>query len=57
LKPSVVAGNGAATQGASLVPAEAIRTFLQAHGVTAAAAAADRAALAQSVVRVVCVRK
>ncbi|MDO9059561.1 MAG: serine protease, partial [Bradyrhizobium sp.] len=53
LKPVVVAGpaNGAA---AALVPADAVRAFLAANGITAAGASADAKA---SVVRVICVRK
>jgi hypothetical protein len=58
LKSPVVAGAGSPGQDAALVPAEAIRTFLQAHGVTPAAmVAGQRAVTAQSVLRVVCVRK
>lgn len=56
-KPPVVAGGAAAGQGATLVPAEAIRAFLQAQGVTPMAAAGERTALDQSVMRVICVRK
>ena len=55
LKPSVVAGSGA--QSATLVPVEAIRAFLQARGITPAAAASEHAPTELSVVRVVCVRK
>ena len=54
-KPSVVAGNGA--QGATLVPVETIRAFLQARGITPAAATSDHAPIELSVVRVACVRK
>jgi hypothetical protein len=58
LRPPVVAGSGSAAQGATLVPADAIRAFLQAHGVPPAPAAADQhAPIAQSVLRVICVRK
>ncbi len=53
LKPVLVAGppNAAA---AALVPADAVRGFLRANGVTAAGGSADAKA---SVVRVICVRK
>jgi hypothetical protein len=57
LKPPVVAGNGSASQGATLVPIDAIRAFLQAQGIASTAAASERAAMEQSVVRVICVRK
>jgi len=58
LKPPVVAGNGLATQATTLIPVETIRAFLQAHGVTIAAPAANAPApMAQSVLRVICVRK
>ena len=56
LKPPVVAGSASAAHQASLVSADAIRTFLQAHGVEPAAPPA-RGAIEQSVVRVICVRK
>jgi hypothetical protein len=57
LKPAVVAGSGAA-QGATVLPADAIRGFLQAHGATPTAANAGQPApMAQSVLRVICVRK
>jgi hypothetical protein len=55
LKPSAVAGGGAPS--AMLVPAEAIRAFLQGRGITPAAAAPDHDPIEQSVVRVACVRK
>ncbi len=55
VKPSAVAGAGA--QGTMLVPVETIRAFLQARGITPAAAASDHAPIELSVVRVVCVRK
>ena len=50
------------TDGAGLVqrrggPVETIRTFLQAHDVVIAAAPADHAAMEQSVMRIICVRK
>ncbi|MBI5323361.1 serine protease [Bradyrhizobium sp.] len=55
LKPVVVAGPaGGAPSQAALVPADAIRDFLKANGVTAAGTSADARA---SVVRVICVRK
>jgi len=59
LKPPVVVSGGAATasQGAGLISIAAIRAFLEAHGVTPAAAAPDHAPIEQSVVRVSCVRK
>jgi hypothetical protein len=56
--PVVVAGGGPAPQGTGLIPVEAIRAFLQAHGVAIAAPAAGQPApMAQSVLRVICVRK
>ena len=56
LRQPVVAAVGSAAGDPTLVPVETIRAFLQAHGV-AAAAGAGQAAMSQSVVRVVCVRK
>jgi len=56
LKPSLAAGSGAPGQAAALVPASTIRAFLQARGVTPAAAD-SRAAPEQSVARVICVRQ
>jgi hypothetical protein len=53
LKAIVVAGTAATAQ-ATLVPTDMLRTFLQAQNVTPAA---DSAAIDQSVVRVICVRK
>ena len=53
LKPAVVAGPSVAAQ-AALVPAEAVRDFLKASGVTAAGGSSDARA---AVVRVICVRK
>jgi S1-C subfamily serine protease len=53
LKAIIVAGTAATTQ-ATLVPADTLRTFLQAQNVTPAAGSA---AIDQSVVRVICVRK
>ena len=57
LKPSVIAGSGSAGREATLVPAAAIRAFLQARGISLAVPAAGHAAMDQSVVRVICVRK
>jgi hypothetical protein len=58
LKPTAVAGSGVAGQGATVLPADAIRGFLQAHGAAATAANAGQPApMAQSVLRVICVRK
>jgi len=54
LNSPVVAGTGPAAVQASLVPAEAIRTFLSAHGIEPAA---GNGTIDQSVVRVICVRK
>ncbi len=54
IKPTLVAGPGNATPQAALVPADAIRDFLKANGVSAAGTSADAKA---SVVRVICVRK
>jgi peptidoglycan hydrolase-like protein with peptidoglycan-binding domain len=55
LKPAVVAGSAVAAPAQSvLVPAETVRDFLKANGVTPAGASSDAAA---SVVRVICVRK
>jgi hypothetical protein len=56
-KPPVVAGAGSASQAATLVPAEAIRAFLNAQGVAPGAALPEAAAIEQSVVRVICVRQ
>jgi hypothetical protein len=52
LTAPAVAGEGAVSQ-ATLVPAAAVRTFLQAQGI---APATNTAAIDQSVVRVICVR-
>jgi hypothetical protein len=56
LKPVVVAGpaNAAPAAQALLAPAESVREFLRANGVTAAAGPADAKA---AVLRVICVRK
>jgi hypothetical protein len=56
LKPAVVAGNGSAGRVATLVPVDTIRAFLKEHGVTPADAPGN-AAIEQSVIRVICVRK
>jgi hypothetical protein len=53
LKSPVVAGIGPVTPEATLVPADAVRGFVQAQGI---APASGQAAMAQSVVRVICVR-
>jgi hypothetical protein len=53
LQSTVVAGAGAVSQ-ATLIPIETLRAFLQAQSV---APVAGRAAIDQSVVRVICVRK
>jgi len=59
LKAPVVAGTGAIPPQAMLVPAVAVRAFLQAHGIAPAAGqlASDPAAMGESIVRVICVRK
>jgi hypothetical protein len=57
LKPAVVAGSGSVSQGATLVPAEAIRAFLQAQGIAPGTEMPEHAGMEQSVVRVICVRK
>jgi hypothetical protein len=56
VNPSIVAGSGGVGQAATLMPAEAIRAFLQEH-ITPATAPAGPSAMEQSVVRVICVRK
>jgi len=56
LKPAVVAG-GSAMQAATLIPAEAVRAFLQAQGIAPRAVSAGPAAIGQSVMRVICVHK
>jgi hypothetical protein len=53
MKAAVVAGAGAAPQ-ATLVPAPALRAFLQAQGI---AVSSGRTATDQSVLRVICVRR
>jgi hypothetical protein len=59
LKAPVLAGTGAVPPQATLVPAAAVRAFLQAYGITPAAGqlANDPAAMGESIVRVICVRK
>jgi hypothetical protein len=58
LKPAAVAGSGAAAPGATVLPADAVRGFLQAHGAAPSAANGGQPApMAQSVLRVICVRK
>jgi hypothetical protein len=56
LKPALVAGPPGATptSQATLVPADTVRDFLKAHGVTAAGGSSDAKT---AVVRVICVRK
>ena len=54
LKSPVVAGAGAMSRLATLVPADAVRAFLGAQGI---ALATGHAAMDQSVVRIICVRK
>jgi hypothetical protein len=52
-KAIIVAGVGAGVQ-ATLIPAEALRAFLQAQNITPAG---GEGAIDQSIVRVICVRK
>jgi len=54
VQAAVVAGAGGVAAQATLVPVETLRAFLQAQNVATAAA---KAAIDQSVVRVICVRK
>jgi hypothetical protein len=54
LKSAVVAGPGPVIRQAALVPAAAVRAFLNAQGI---ALAAGNTAIDQSVVRLICVRK
>ena len=56
VKPAVVAG-GADAPVAALIPVETIRAFLQAHDVAVATAPSEAAAMEQSVMRIICVRK
>jgi hypothetical protein len=53
LKSAIVAGPGVAPQ-ATLIPASAVRAFLQAQSVTPAS---SHAAMEESIVRIICVRK
>ena len=60
LKSPAAAGGGAVLPQATIIPADAVRGFLTAQGITPetpAAFAADHAAIEKSVVRVICVRK
>jgi len=57
VQASVVAGPGGAAAQATLVPVETLRAFLQAQNIAPAAPAAGNAAIDQSVMRVICVRK
>jgi hypothetical protein len=58
VKPALVAGSSSSpAPSAMLVPAATIRAFLQAQGVTPAGAETEHAAIDQSVLRVICVRK
>jgi peptidoglycan hydrolase-like protein with peptidoglycan-binding domain len=54
LKSPAIAGLAAAAPQASLIPADGVRAFLAAHGVSPAA---NPGSIDQSVVRVICVRK
>jgi hypothetical protein len=54
LKPATVAGPSASAAQAVLAPAEIVRAFLKANGVTTSAGSSDARA---AVVRVICVRK
>jgi hypothetical protein len=54
LKPATVAGPSASAAQAVLAPAETVRAFLKANGVTTSAGSSDARA---AVVRVICVRK
>lgn len=60
LKSPTAAGGGSVLPQATIIPAESVRGFLAAQGVTleaAAAPAADHAAIEKSVMRVICVRR
>lgn len=57
LNGSLVAGSGAAGPAATLVPAAAVRGFLDEHHIMMPQAAANGRAFDQSVLRVICVRK
>jgi hypothetical protein len=54
LKTPAVAGTGSVNQQAALIPAATVRAFLSAQGITTAV---GNAAIDQSIVRVICVRK
>ena len=54
MKATAAAGSGAAAAQAILVPADAVRAFLQAQHISPASGAA---AVEQSALRVICVRK
>jgi hypothetical protein len=56
-KPAVLAANAAAAPSAALVPAAAIRAFLQAQGIAPGATETEHAAAEQSVLRIICVRQ
>jgi peptidoglycan hydrolase-like protein with peptidoglycan-binding domain len=60
LKSPTAAGGGSVLPQATIVPAETVRGFLKAQGITfeaATAPPADRAAIEKSVMRVICVRR
>jgi peptidoglycan hydrolase-like protein with peptidoglycan-binding domain len=60
LKSPAAAGGGSVLPQATVVPADTVRSFLAAQGITletGAAPAADHAAMEKSVMRVICVRK
>jgi hypothetical protein len=56
VRPALVAGRVTAPA-AGLVPVKTIRAFLQAHDVAIGAASSEHAAIEQSVMRIICVRK
>jgi peptidoglycan hydrolase-like protein with peptidoglycan-binding domain len=60
LKAPAAAGGGSVLPQATIIPAESVRGFLAAQGITpeaATAPAADHAAIEKSVMRVICVRR
>jgi peptidoglycan hydrolase-like protein with peptidoglycan-binding domain len=60
LKAPTAAGGGSVLPQATIIPAESVRGFLAAQGITpeaATAPAADHAAIEKSVMRVICVRR
>ncbi len=57
VKPAVLAAGAAAIPAAALVPADAIRAFLQTQGIAPRASETDHAAAEQSVLRIICVRQ